>query len=257
MSPRDEFAWRYFHLGWNPVVLCDPRHAHVTPAHLGYCGSPGKVPVGRWKELQSSRRPGPDLLAELLTHPAGNLGLVLGASTGLAAIDVDSPEGMEWAESALAEPGSPPRFTTGRGLRLLYRAPQGEVPSRVLRPGVELLSRGRCTVAPPSVHPGGHAYAWCREYDFASLELPPLPAGLEQPAEAAPTQAPRPLAEGEGAGEMRNETLFRLACALRRHGAGVREMLECLQVFNRRCRPPLADQDLTTIARSAGRYSTG
>lgn len=243
MTERDQWAWRYFHLGWQPLVLCDPRHEHAPPWHA--CQSPGKSPIGRWKELQSRKRDVIELRRELLAYPHGNLGLVLGPVSGLAAVDVDSPEGCEWLETALGEVPDAPRYSTGRGLRLLFR----DSGARYQNPatGVEVLGEGRVAVAPPSVHESGYVYTW-----LGSRDLQPLPKLPDLTAE------PSPPGEMLGEGPVtqnRNSRLFRLACALRRHGACMEEVSLCLEIFNRRCSPPLKPRELGHIARSACRYS--
>jgi putative DNA primase/helicase len=58
-----------------------------------------------------------------------------------------------------------------------------------------------------------------------------------------------PIPEGQ-----RNSRLFKIACALRRHGCTPQEILSAIQVVNRRCVPPLDDAELREIVASAARY---
>jgi hypothetical protein len=58
-----------------------------------------------------------------------------------------------------------------------------------------------------------------------------------------------PIPEGQ-----RNSRLFRIACALRRHGCTPQEILTAVRCVNRRCVPPLDDGELREIVASAARY---
>ena len=60
----------------------------------------------------------------------------------------------------------------------------------------------------------------------------------------------RRLAAGE-----RNTALFKMACALRRGGAGVEVIHGCLEVLNRMCLMPLDELELEAIAKSAAKYA--
>jgi hypothetical protein len=54
----------------------------------------------------------------------------------------------------------------------------------------------------------------------------------------------------------RNDGIFRLACAARRHGLSQQTILEYVKSINRHhCQPPLRADELARIAASAGRYS--
>jgi hypothetical protein len=87
-------------------------------------------------------------------------------------------------------------------------------------------------------------------------ELPALPPWILEEAnqkQAAPFELPPEIYSGE-----RNNTLTRLAGALRRKGIRPDEILETLRAVNRaRCRPPLHDSELEQIARSAARWAPG
>jgi putative DNA primase/helicase len=70
--------------------------------------------------------------------------------------------------------------------------------------------------------------------------------------EDGPLTAGQPIPEGR-----RNETLFRIGCAMRGRGAKEEEILAVIRVENRRCEPPLWEAELIGIARSAARYRPG
>jgi len=185
--------------------------------------------------------------------PAANVGVACGASSGIVVLDVDNPEVL----NRLAQEGHhlPPAPTvrTARGVHLYFACPAGGLRSRRICDGVEVKAEGAYVLAPPSRHPCGALYHWVVE---PGGELPALPSWILEEAnqkQAAAFELPPEIYSGE-----RNNTLTRLAGALRRKGIRPDEILETLRAVNRaRCRPPLHDSELEQIARSAARWAPG
>ena len=197
--------------------------------------------------------------------PKANVGLACGPS-GLVVIDLDGETGSDsWAalkqrigfndDTALA--------LTGRGVHLYFRAPEG-VPigndaGRKLGPGIDVKSAGGYVITPPSVHPSGKVYSWDVGFHPDDVEIAPLPQSLVDLLGCGPAvtvSAP----DGNGNGRIpegqRNDTLFRLACSMRRHGADADSILAMLRDQNRkRCNPPLHDSEVAAIAGSAADYA--
>ncbi|MCM3886648.1 bifunctional DNA primase/polymerase [Frankia sp. R82] len=106
--------------------------------------------------------------------PTANVGIVTGVRSALAVLDIDPRAG---GTGSLAElearvgvlPGSAMVVTGSGGAHLYYRHPGAHVTSRAhsLGPGLDVKGDGGQVVAPPSVHPCGHRYAWCG--DVAAL----------------------------------------------------------------------------------------
>lgn len=114
-------------------------------------------------------------------------------------------------------------------------------------------------VAAPSTHPEtGEPYTWARALPDSLDALPELPAAwaeqLRGGAEREETTS-TDAGEGEIPRGARNETLTSLAGAMRRRGAEPDEILAALTVANRRCVPPLPEEELYAIAHSVGRYA--
>src|SRR5262249_48062247 len=89
--------------------------------------------------------------------------------------------------------------------------------------------------------------------------LAPAPSWTRKPVVADPKESdrsPAPVPIGESIHEgVRNERLFKIACAMRRHGCTFEEMLHALTFINKqRCLPPLSGVELQGIARSAHGY---
>jgi len=155
---------------------------------------------------------------------------------------------------------------TGRGGRhLLFAIPSGATvrnSAGTLHPGVDIRGDGGYIVAAPSIHPSGAVYGWldcdgdvpegpCAEAPDWLIEAISAPAEsnawnkLDMPAE---------IAEGG-----RNDTLFRAAASMRAKTMmtepEIRAALGALN--NERCRPPLPQRDIDTIARQACKFPQG
>jgi len=243
----------YLARGWNPVTLCPPSHSGVPARHRESCRKPGKAPLYRWEHLHSEVQSESRLRWEFDRHPNANLGVVLGPVSNLVGVDCDD-EGSYAAVECLLGGDIPPgvlSFQTGRGVRLLFSYPADEVVRSGLLPGgAELLSGGRQTVVPPSVHASGRPYRWL-SYRRGGAPRP-LPLALSRAVSVS--QKFPGVGEGAPITDGRKRRLFSLGCSLRRYGGTPGEVERCLFVFNERCDPPLADDKVREIARSACRY---
>lgn len=205
---------------------------------------------------------------------------LLHAWSGTCAIDVDDLHGaVAWLGArgvdlaALLEDDASVQIRSGRPNRakLLYRVPAGctTLPTRkIVQDGGAVLFELRCAsadgesvqdVLPPTIHPDtGRPYEWAGAGDWQALpELPPAVLALWRKLVAEPTAAGKAPAPGEaiGAGQ-RNDVMFKIACKLRAGSFSESTILAALQAENRaRCTPPLTDEELRTIARSAARYA--
>lgn len=132
-----------------------------------------------WQEF-AERRP---TEADVSHWPrSSNIGLALGGTTQLIALDYDNH--LEIGERIAARlPQSPCRKVGQKGWTDFYRY-NGERSRKWSKNGetvVELLSTGRQTVIPPSIHPCGEAYRWVTELTLLDdVELPVLPADLSR-----------------------------------------------------------------------------
>ncbi len=256
LDPRLRAALRYLKLGWAALATCPPDHCGVGAGHRRTCRSPGKRPLGRWERWQQRLPTREELFAQWRQQPNANVGVVLGAVSGLVGIDVDGPGGQALLDS-LSGGELPPTlaFTTGRGFRLLYGLLEGDRVATRHHGGaggkVSVLGEGALTVMPPSWHPSGRRYQWRRGYSPLSFDLAPAPAWVLRPR----VEPAGELAEGGVIPEgERNVRLFKLACAMRRFGVTAEELLATVRLVNRRCVPALDAQELQNIARSAARY---
>jgi hypothetical protein len=197
--------------------------------------------------------------------PRANIGISYGGA-GWVVIDVDLPGLKAWRE--LEQRRQLTRTLTGRsgsgGPHVVYRAPEGtkignsdkELPERVHVRGV-----GGYIIVAPSLHKSGNLYAWVDTRPIALLPdalltllaLPPKDRSLvsTRTGNRQIYVTGRPLYEGQ-----RNTELYRVASAWRgKFGMGREEILEyLLQTNQARCIPPLPENEVEKIARSAAGY---
>ncbi|MEK7848503.1 MAG: bifunctional DNA primase/polymerase [Chloroflexota bacterium] len=217
-----------------------------------------KRPLLRWAEFQQ-RRPSETEVRGWFAHwPDAGVGIVTGKVSGLAVLDVDPRNGGNNTLDDLVAQGhrlpDTPLAWTGGGGSHHYFAAQGDTPTiPALAPGIDLKAEGSYVVAPPSIHPSGRRYEWAISPDMAPLA--PVPDWLlalitAKGQVAQPFALPPTITEGG-----RNDTLFRLACAMRDKGMELPGVMAALQAENiARCDPPLSPKELEAIAGSALRY---
>lgn len=190
-------------------------------------------------------------------HPDANIGAAPGLS-GYVVLDLDSKRGLREAKQfgALRKPTL--ECVTGRaefGRHLYFKRPDFDVSNNKLAEHIDIRGDNGYVVLPPSVHPSGKQYRWTD--DLASVAT--LPAHLLKGLRTAQSssgngQHAPPLPEVMHEGE-RNKLLFSIACSMRRRNASPNAILAALGAENAdRCKPPLDDREVETIAASAARY---
>jgi Bifunctional DNA primase/polymerase, N-terminal len=171
-------ALSYLDRGWSPIPLCPPDHQGVSGLHESQCKSAGKAPLWPWTKYQVERATAKELTLYWSRNPAANVGVCMGAVSGLVGIDIDGVEGVELLEAIAGEVPETLCFVTPGGpsrRRLLFTHPNCELPNKSLRVGgkeaLRILAKGSQTVMPPSRHASGGTYQWLFEGAIA-----PFPA---------------------------------------------------------------------------------
>jgi len=202
----------------------------------------------------------------LARWPDANVGILTGAVSGLVVLDVDAQhQGLEsLSRIEAAWSALPPTVecrTGGGGRHLYYRHPGGQVRNKAgLSPGIDLRGDGGYVVAPPSIHPSSSVYEWLPRRSPADIEPAPLPYWLASGVSDVGPRLGHPIAhwrrlarEGVAEGE-RNSTLASFAGHLLWHGVDPEVALELLAAWNnRRCRPPLPDDEVIRVVESITR----
>ncbi|MBP2642600.1 MAG: hypothetical protein H6Q67_487 [Firmicutes bacterium] len=196
--------------------------------------------------------------------PTMNYGIVTGRVSGIVALDVDGEAGCEslqqLEEGYSKLPDTPEVLAGGGGRQLFFRYPIGhEIGNRTgLFPGIDIRGNGGMVVGAGSVHPDtGKAYEWECLYSPEDVPLADVPewllAMLTRPPQIEQTAGAEDDYIPEGS---RNATITKIAGSLWRQGLDQVELFDALSKINeKRCLPPLNDQELQTIAQSMAKYA--
>lgn len=226
-----EFAIRYARAGY-PVFPLRPRSKiPVTPNGSHDASIDEGVIAGWWKQW-----------------PEANIGLTLG---GLVVVDVDPRNGGE-VDALPKMPDTCYAKTGGGGWHYLFRAKPGVRYNAHPSSGIDVKSgHGAYIVVEPSIHESGHKYTWLDETEPWSAKPAEAPHWLAHSLAAA---ASAPVSGSISSGS-RNDTLTAMAGAMRRRGMSQAAIEAALLVENRRCSPPLDDEEVRRIAGSVARYA--
>lgn len=249
-----ETALQYLELGLHPIPLVER----------------GKRPLGPWSEYQSRPPHRSEVEGWFTKHPDANLGLVMGCTPGLIAIDCDSSKGEEFLESLIGQPVTPVNLTP-KGRHVLFRHPGGRVltRSRIL-PDVDVRGDGGYIAAPPSVHETGVLYKWDTSHGRGIDVLPAdVPLALLDVLSESSNQLPRDGVTRDGAAHedasedpltiagapipegMRNQTLARIAGRMLAAGHDSEQVFEhCLRINHARCVPRLPRDEVRRVVDS-------
>ena len=196
--------------------------------------------------------------------PDANVGIVTGKASGVIVLDIDGEDGEESLLNLESDFGSLPetweQLTGGGGRHLVFIRPAIEkVSNRVgIAPGVDIRGDDGYIVAEPSNHISGRTYAWEAAHHPDEIKIAELPAAWLEvltppPRQYETVELPTEFGQGE-----RNDLLFKLAASLRAKGLSDSALLAALREENRaRCKPPLPEREVETIAHSATRYTPG
>jgi hypothetical protein len=200
--------------------------------------------------------------------PDANIGILTGSTSGLLVLDVDNKAGRCGRENlaalAGAHGGLPATLTasTGSGEHFFFKHPGEAVKNSAgtLAEGVDVRGERGYVVAAPSLHASGKRYAFASG-EQTLAEVPPwllaklrpkgeriqtMPKAEINPFDAAPTSH-----EGE-----RNDTLYKLGCALRGRQGMERDVIAAILLeYNlNKCDPPLNDGEVLLIVDSVCRH---
>ena len=246
-------------VGQTPMVN---GHAVLLEAErllgLGYAVVPcdgKKAIVLGWNDRRLTR----EEVREKLDGTKLNIAIALNHSDVID-VECDSPE----AEPNLlrlfgGEIPPTPTWKSKRGKHRLFRRPPGLPEKAKLEvEGIEFRignGKGALSVVPPSIHPDGPRYEWLPSLSIHEVEPVELPAEIVEKLTASCSVEPpagEPVADGAIVEGKRNDTLFAKACALQRMELPEETIATTLLDLNQRlCSPPLPEQEVRAIAKSA------
>jgi hypothetical protein len=253
-------ALRYAELGYR-VFPCVPGTSKPLTEHGFHDASTDAEQIERW----------------WTRYPLANVAI---STEGLLVVDIDpSEEGKPnpWPSDpnqsvSLATAGAV-SVTPRGGRHYVFRKPFGKTwrcTTSKLAPHVDTRTDGGYIVAPPSQRPDGQ-YCWAPDLELSvPLEhLPEPPIWLEDmldqligsrnKSSAKDFNEARQAETGSEAGGIpdgqRNDTLFKIACNLRRNGLTEDQIADLLLRTNElACKPPLEEKEVRRIAKSAAEY---
>lgn len=269
-------ALGYFHRGWKLVELCGVSEAGTATCWKGKdCSSPGKHPIANAWQLHYAKDE--DTILEWFDRPTpANIGLLLGPLSGVIDVELDDDSAKAaWAALGLGEIWTP-TYSAGRGPHRLFRWDEG-LPATAVKKvmGIEVrIGNGGAaaqSVLPPSLHHTGVRYQWIDGLSPEDVELQPLPEALvnllwnDDGGRTLLTGTPKKAARTiihQGAGEGgRNESLHRFAVAQGFRCSDIdspleqQDLLAIIQAVNStKCKPPLDDDEVASVFRSAVSY---
>ncbi len=180
--------------------------------------------------------------------PDANVGIVTGAASGYVVLDVDGPAGLRSLAELERRRGklrTAQVLTGSGGWHYWFLFPDESVRNSagVLGEGLDVRGEGGYVVAPPSVHESGNVYKWTRELEHAVA----WPEWLLEDARTR-RSGPAPKVDEIIPEGKRRAAMLSVAGKLKRSGLTGAEILPTLLELNRRCRPPLAESELESVA---------
>ncbi|WP_454287246.1 bifunctional DNA primase/polymerase [Rhizobium arsenicireducens] len=158
--------------------------------------------IPRWQMYSDAFPTAGDQQGWLQAFPSGNIGLPMGPSAGLVAIDVDSedPAVLQVLDRVL--PPSPWHRVGRKGRVQIYKW-SGERTARIKHEDgtmiCEILSKGTQFVLPPSIHPDTHLpYTADGNLWEVAKNAPPLPMDFEKTLKQALREAGIAVSTGGG-----------------------------------------------------------
>ncbi len=224
------------------------------------CRPGGKAPLTQRGHLDASTDPD-QIRAWWARWPEANIGVPTGERSGILALDVDDPAGLDELEHEHGRlPATRTHSTGSGGMHYLYLYPAGanvRNSAGKLAPGIDTRGEGGYIIVPPSSTtrpyqlldelPLADTPAWLiealtRPRSEARSSVAPAP-GAGRPSRSAPSCGP--IASGT-----RNATLASIAGRLH-NGRTLDELTrELLDANAARCRPPLPEVEVESVARS-------
>jgi putative DNA primase/helicase len=235
---------------------CKDRGKH--PCHQIVCDSAGKHPRTK-NGVRDASTDEERIRRWWETWEDANIGVATGKEAGFFALDVDPRKGgADALASLLAKHGKLPETRTadtgGGGVHHLFKYPDFPVKNTTgkLGPGLDIKGEGGSIVVAPSLHTSGKRYRWKNTAPIADAPEWFLRLLREAQKSRANGSSAIGVAIPEG---QRNDTLTSLAGTMRRRGMGFDEIEAALLVTNnKRCDPPLAEDEVRKIASNVCRY---
>ena len=208
-----------------------------------------KIPaLESWIEYQTRQPTEEEVYSWFGSGKNVNIGIVAGAVSGVAVVDLDSAAALDFARKHKFPTGPMVKTSKGYHLYCSYQDGVGNFQDRDEFPGIDLKGEGGYVVAPPSIHPSGKQYQWITNRNLDDLPTPPLPEIILAEFQGDKTPL-KDLYKGVPKGS-RNNTLARLTGSWVNDGLSFEECLENAEIWNSKNQPPLPDKEVERTVRS-------
>jgi len=254
-------ALSYAEKGWPVLPIHTIKDGKCTCSKESNCSHPGKHP--RLSNGVNGASTDKNTITQWWTQwPDANVAIATGAQS-FDVLDVDikddgqaTLQGLEKQNGALPET---PVQTTGSGGGQYFFKYSGQLKNSVrFAAGLDTRSSGGYVVVPPSTHYSGGTYRWVPGKSLFDLPPADMPEWLIKLMESSDKKKTTNAIEEEISEGKRNETLFSLGCSMRAKGLHIEEIGPALQKVNeRRCKPPVAQDEVEAIIKSVEKYEPG
>jgi len=251
------------------MSLVNPRSFKVFPCHVAVnglcscsaganCKNSGKHPRIA-NNLDSATNDITQLGAWKRQFPGCNWGVPTGNRNGVFVLDIDHRnDGHRTLAKLEGEHGALPEtytVATGNGSHKYFTQPDFSVKSLAEAlgqnfPGLDTRGDGGMVIAPGSRHFSGAVYNLVNEHE--PVPAPTWLLNLLRTGRAKTREAKANCIIPSGT---RDNALTSLAGTMRRRGASDETIIAALTAENKKCDPPLSDDDIHRIARSVSRYA--
>jgi len=169
--PRNDLltaALAYARHGWAVLPLWWLRPDGRCGCGKADCDKPGKHPLGKLAPngVKNATTDPATIKEWWRLHPRANVGIAMGASSGVWTLDVDADDGgFESLAAMVSQNGLPDTVTNrtgGGGEHRLFQYRGESIRNRVkdIGDGLDVRATGGYIVVPPSVHRTGALYQW-------------------------------------------------------------------------------------------------
>ncbi len=243
-----DFALKYLRYGLSIIPIKGNRYSKGET--LDDRLKDTKAPLVNWTEYQKRLPTDKEINYWFGRWSKANLAIVTGEVSGIAVIDFDSQEAVDWAsrEGLL----NTAVVDTARGKHAYFKYPKGcAVKNSVKIGGMEIDVRGDggYVIAPPSVHLTGFTYCWQNGNPGQLAELPAM--FVSDKTKKGKTDL-KQLYMGVTRGS-RNNTLAKLCGSWLNDGLDFDECIEIAKVWNEKNDPPMPEEEVLRTIESIHR----
>ena len=226
-----------------------------------------KKPIVKWAKYQSERSTEAEIRKWWADHPNANIGIVTGEISGIAVIDIDTPEGKIAIKEYVPDTiDMPIANTPSGGWHYYFKCPDNKLSNnaRVIE-GCDLRANGGYIVAPPSQNGNGKRYAWLQGLSIFEKDLPAIPNAYLQfiynssfnslyiGSNTLGSQKVTQVTDSNtlfGKGRRDND-LFHVANCLAKGGMLDTNVLQVLNILAKNCVPPFSEEETRLKVESA------